>query len=362
MAKEYMQDEGMDFEQVFVPVARMESMRLLIALAAQESWKIHCMDVKSTVLNGGDVYVNQPPSFIKEGEGDVVLKLHKVLYGRRQDLRVWNIKLDRTLISLGFEKATLEHTMYKRGEGSDRLLVGIYDDDLLITGANEDVIAKFKLQMKELFKMDDLGLLSCYLGPEVHQKPEGITICQEGYARKVLESCGMKDCNPINASMEPRLELSKKEMVKLLGYSDSNKEEIVDGRNSTSDVAYFLGGSVVSWLSRKQKMVTSTSSEAECQGVWLGRLHNDLMDRDPKQVVLKVDSESMFFLREDPVRRDRSKHIDTMYHYMKDWVEEEKTEVNYNCTDDQLADIRTKALDREKFLKMQRRIGVEAVT
>lgn len=108
VAKEYMQDEGMDFEQVFVPVARMESMRLLIALAAQESWKIHRMDVKSTVLNRGDVYVNQPPSFIKEGEGDEVLKLHKVLYGRRQDLRVWNIKLDRTLISLGFEKATLK--------------------------------------------------------------------------------------------------------------------------------------------------------------------------------------------------------------------------------------------------------------
>ena len=76
------------------------------------------MDVKSTFLNSeieGDVCVNQPPSFIKEGEEHKVLKLHKVLYGRRQDLQAWNIKLDRTLISLGFEKAPLEHTMYKRG-------------------------------------------------------------------------------------------------------------------------------------------------------------------------------------------------------------------------------------------------------
>ena len=64
------------------------------------------------------------------------------------------------MISLGFEKAPLEHAMYKRGEGRDRLLVGIYVDDLLITGADEEVIAEFKLQMKELFKMDDLGLLS----------------------------------------------------------------------------------------------------------------------------------------------------------------------------------------------------------
>ena len=146
------------------------------------------------------------------------------------------------MISLGFEKAPLEHAMYKRGEGRDRLLVGIYDDDLLITGADEEVIAKFKLQMKELFKMDDLGLLSCYLGPEVHQKPEGITLCEEAYTRKVHENCGKRDCNPIDASMEPRLELSKKEMVKLLGYSDRDKEGIVDGHKRTSDVAYFLGG------------------------------------------------------------------------------------------------------------------------
>ena len=141
--------------------------------------------------------------------------------------------------------------MYKRGEGRDRLLVGIYDDGLLITGADEEVIAKFKLQMKELFKMDDLGLLSYYPGIEVYQKTEGITLCRKAYARKVLESRGIKYCNPIDASMGPRLELSKKEMVKLLGYSDSDKEGIIDGRKSTPDVAYFLGG-VVRWLSQKQ--------------------------------------------------------------------------------------------------------------
>ena len=78
--------------------------------------------------------------------------------------------------------------MYKRGKGNDSLLVGIYVDDLLITGEDEEVIANFKLQMKELFKMTDLGLLSYYLGIEVQQKPEGITICQEAYAKKVLES------------------------------------------------------------------------------------------------------------------------------------------------------------------------------
>jgi len=114
-------------------------------------WKIHHMDVKSVFLNDElerDVYVNQPPGFIKEGKEHKVLKLHKILYGLWQGPREWNIKLDRTLISLGFEKAPLEHAMYKRGEGRDRLLVGIYVDDLLITRADEEVIARFKLQIK----------------------------------------------------------------------------------------------------------------------------------------------------------------------------------------------------------------------
>ena len=107
VAKGYIQEEGVDFEEVFVPITKTESVRLLIALAAQESLKIHHMDVKSAFLNGeiGDVYVNQPPNFIKEGEEHKVLKSHKILYGLWQGPREWNIKLDRTLISLRFEKA-----------------------------------------------------------------------------------------------------------------------------------------------------------------------------------------------------------------------------------------------------------------
>ena len=97
----------MNFEEVFVLIAKMESVRLLIALVAQESWKIHHMDVKSVFLNDElerDVYVNQPPGFIKEGEEHKVLKLHKVLYGLQQDPRKWNIKLDQKMISLGLTK------------------------------------------------------------------------------------------------------------------------------------------------------------------------------------------------------------------------------------------------------------------
>uniref|UniRef100_A0A453EDK9 Reverse transcriptase Ty1/copia-type domain-containing protein n=1 Tax=Aegilops tauschii subsp. strangulata TaxID=200361 RepID=A0A453EDK9_AEGTS len=332
--------------------------------------------------------------------------------------------------------------MYKRGKGKDRLLVGIYVDDLLITGADEEEIARFKLQMKELFKMSDLGLLTYYLGIEVHQKPEGITLCQEAYAKKILESCSMEDCNPSHVPMEPRLKLSKrsqapavdateyrsvvgslrylvntrpdlaysvgvvsrfmeapttehwaavkqilryikgttnfgcvylrekrKEMVELLGYSDSDLAGDIDDRKSTSGVAYFLGRNIVSWLSQKQKVVALSSCEAEYiaaataagQGVWLERLLGDLTEKEPEGVVLYVDNKSTIALCKNPVHHDRSKHIDIRYHYIRDCVEEGKIEVNYICTDDQLADILTKSLGRQKFTEMRGRIGVQAV-
>lgn len=96
--------------------------------------------------------------------------------------------------------------------------------------------------------------------------------------------------------------------------------------------------------------------------MWLERLLGNLTDKEPEGVVLYVDNKFTIALCKNPVHHDRSKHIDIMHHYIKDCVEEGKMKVNYVCTDDQMADILTKSLDREKFLEKRRRIGVGAVT
>ena len=101
--------EGIDFEDAFAPVARMESVRVLLALAAQEGWKVHHMDVKSAFLNGDlkeEVYVRQPPGFVVAGEEGKVYRLRKALYGLRQAPRAWNAKLDTTLKKMGFKQKT----------------------------------------------------------------------------------------------------------------------------------------------------------------------------------------------------------------------------------------------------------------
>jgi hypothetical protein len=147
VAKWYVQQQGVDYDEVFAPVARMESIRVLLAIAAQEGWFVHHMDVKSAFLHGElkeEVYVQQPPGFLAAGHEGKVLKLHKALYGLRQAPRAWNVKLDNSLQVMGYARCASEYGMYTRGFGEARVVVGVYVDDLIITGANPAVVAAFK--------------------------------------------------------------------------------------------------------------------------------------------------------------------------------------------------------------------------
>jgi hypothetical protein len=170
VARGFVQREGIDFDDTFAPVVRMESVRLF-ALAAQEGWRVHHMDVKSSFLNGDlkeKVYVHQLSGFVIPGKEGKVLRLCKALYGLRQAPRAWNAKLDSTLKEMGFRQSPHEATIYRRGNGGNALLVGVYVDDLVITGTKDAEVAAFKEEMKTTYQMSDLGLLSFYLGIEVH--------------------------------------------------------------------------------------------------------------------------------------------------------------------------------------------------
>jgi hypothetical protein len=169
------------------------------------------MDVKSTFLDcdlKDEVYVHQPPGFAipgKEGKG---LHLRNALYGLRQASRAWNAKLDSTLKGMGFGQSPHEAVIYWRGNGGNALLVGVYVDDLVITGTKDAKVAAFKEEMKATFQMSDMGLLSFYLGIEVHQGESGITLRHTAYAKRVVEMAGLTDCNPALTLMDERLKLS----------------------------------------------------------------------------------------------------------------------------------------------------------
>lgn len=207
---------------------------------------VHHMDVKSAFLNGElaeEVYVVQPPGFEVEGEENKVYRLDKALYGLRQAPRAWNIKLDATLKKIGFEQSPLEHGLYERGTGGGRLLVGVYVDDLVIVGGNEDTITDFKRQMMEEFKISDLGSLSFYLGIEVHQESGVITLNQAAYASRIVEKAGLVGCNTCATPMEPRLKLSKDSKAPLV---DATEYRSLVGSlrylvNTMPDLAFAVG-------------------------------------------------------------------------------------------------------------------------
>jgi hypothetical protein len=210
VAKGYVQKHGIDFEEVFATVARLDTIGLLLAFAANNGWKVHHLDVKSAFLHGEleeEVYVSQPEGYKVKGREQEVFRLSKALYGLKQAPRAWNITLDKSLNMLGFRKCLSEQAD-TRGTGDKALILGVYVDDLIVTGGNPEEIKLFKRQMMSEFEMTDLGLLNYYLGIEVDQREDYITVKHSGYARKVLEQFGMSGCNSTKVLMEPGCNLN----------------------------------------------------------------------------------------------------------------------------------------------------------
>lgn len=205
VAKGYTQEVGIDFEEIYAPVARIETVRLLLALVAHKGWPVYHFDVKSAFLNGDIlevVYVEQPVGFEVRGEETKVLKLNKALYGLKQAPRAWYAKINGYFQSQGFVRSLNEHTLYKRIEGDDHiLLVCIYVDDIVYLSSSEEMVKKFTQEMEMTFEMSDLGLLNYFLGLEVKQTEDGVFISQKRYAEESLKLFQMHQCKSVTTPM-----------------------------------------------------------------------------------------------------------------------------------------------------------------
>jgi uncharacterized cupredoxin-like copper-binding protein len=214
VVKGYAQIFGVDFSETFAPVARLDTIRLLLALAAQNGWVIHQMDVKSAFLNGyleEEIFVEQPEGFVVEGQEEKVYRLNKALYGLKQAPRSWYSRIDRHLMNLGFEKSPSEFTLYVKKVDNEILVVSLYVDDLFVTGSHEELIYKFKEEMKGAFEMTDLGKMTFFLGMQVQQKQNEIFVCQQKYAKEVLRKFNMEECKPATTPMNQKEKFCKED-------------------------------------------------------------------------------------------------------------------------------------------------------
>ncbi|GJX79214.1 retrovirus-related pol polyprotein from transposon TNT 1-94 [Tanacetum coccineum] len=194
VAKGYAQEEGVDFEESFAPVARLEAVRIFVAHAAHKSFPIYQMDVKTAFLNGPlkeEVYVAQPEGFVDPDHPEKVYLLRKALYGLKQAPRAWYDELSNFLMSKGFTKGTIDPTLFKIKYGEDILLVQIYVDDIIFGSTNPKYSKRFEKLMHSRFEMSLMGEMKFFLGLQIHQSPKGIFINQAKYALEILKKHNM---------------------------------------------------------------------------------------------------------------------------------------------------------------------------
>jgi hypothetical protein len=214
VAKGYAQRHGVDYTEVFAPVARFDTIRMILAMAAQSSWEVFQLDVKSAFLHGElkeEVFVQQPEGFTKKGEEEKVYRLRKALYGLKQAPRAWYSRIEAYFTREGFEKCPSEHTLFTKSKEGKILLVSLYVDDLIFTGNDKSMFDEFKKSMMLEFDMSDLGKMKHFLGVEVKQCADGIFICQKRYAREVLARFDMESANAVKNPIVPGTRLSKNE-------------------------------------------------------------------------------------------------------------------------------------------------------
>jgi hypothetical protein len=214
VAKGYAQVAGLDFEETFALLARLESIQILLAYAAHHSFKLFQMDVKSAFLNGPikeEVYVEQPPGFEDDRYTDHVYKLSKALYGLKQTLRAWYECLRDFLITNAFKVGKADPTLFTKTCNGDLFVCQIYVDDIIFGSTNQKSCEEFSRVMMQKFEMSMMGELNYFLGFQVKQLKEGTFISQMKYTQYLLKRFGMKDAKPAKTPMgtNKHLDLNK---------------------------------------------------------------------------------------------------------------------------------------------------------
>ncbi len=210
VAQGYRQEEGIDYDETFAPVARLEAIRLFLAFAAHRNFKVYQMDVKSAFLNGElheEVYVMQPPGFSDPKYPSHVYKLDKALYGLKQAPRAWYDTLSTFLYSCNYIRGKIDKTLFIKKVKNDIILVQIYVDDIIFGATNENMCKEFSSLMSQRYEMSMMGELTFFLGLQVKQNNNDIFISQSKYVKDLLNKFDFNQCSMMKTPMAPLVKL-----------------------------------------------------------------------------------------------------------------------------------------------------------
>ncbi|GJX87840.1 putative ribonuclease H-like domain-containing protein, partial [Tanacetum coccineum] len=406
VAQGHRQEEGIDYDEVFAPVARLEAIRIFLAFASYMGFVVYQMDVKSAFLYGKideEVYVSQPPGFQDLKYPKKVYKVVKALYGLHQAPRAWYATLSTFLLKNGYRRGTIDKTLFLKKDKHDIILVQVYVDDIIFGSTKKSWCDEFEALMKSRFQMSSMGELTFFLGLQVKQKEDGIFISQDKYVAEILKKFDFANVKTASTPIETQKPLVKDEeasdvdvhlyrsmigslmyltasrpdimfavcacsrfqvtpksshlsVVKrifrylkgkpklglwyprvssfdLESYSDSDYAGANLDRKSTTGGCQFLGRRLISWQCKKQTIVATSTTEA---GMMLCKLLG---------WASFVDSKS-----NNPVYHSKTKHIAIRHHFIRDAYEKKLIQVLKIHTDDNVADLLTKAFDVSRGL------------
>ncbi|GJX77033.1 putative ribonuclease H-like domain-containing protein [Tanacetum coccineum] len=389
VAQGHRQEEGIDYEEVFAPVARIEAIRLTIE---------------------EEVYVTQPPGFKDPNHPNKVYKVVKALYGLHQAPKAWYETLANYLLGNDFKKGKIDQTLFIKNQKGDIFLVHVYVDDIILGFTNKELCTGFEKLMKDKFQMSSMGELTFFLGLQVQQKEDGIFISLDEYVAEILKKFNYSDvksaltpadlekplvkdgdADDVNVHLyrsmigfqvtpktshllavkgifrylkgKPTLGFwyFKDSPFELVAYTDSDYAGATQDRKSTTGGCQFLGNRLISWQCKKQTVVATSTTEAEyvaaasCCGqvLWI---QNQLLDYGYNfmHTVINIDNNSTICIIENPVQHSKTKHIEIRHHFIRDCNAKKLIQMVKIHTDHNVADLLTKGFDAGRHVKRGR--------
>ncbi|GJT71156.1 putative ribonuclease H-like domain-containing protein, partial [Tanacetum coccineum] len=214
VAQGHRQEERIDYDEVFAPVARLKAIRIFLAFASYMGFIVYQIDVKSAFLYGKideEVYVSQPPGFQDPKHPKKVYKVVKALYGLHQAPRAWYATLSTFLLKNGYRRGTIDKTLFLKKDKNDIILVQVYVDDIIFGSTKKSWCDEFEALMKSRFQMSSMGELTFFLGLQVKQKEDGIFISQDKYVAEILKKFDFANVKTASTPIETQKPLVKDE-------------------------------------------------------------------------------------------------------------------------------------------------------
>ena len=243
VAKGFTQVFGVDYYETFAPVAKLASIRTILAIAARNGWQIDMFDFHSAFLNGkldGDeeVFMEQPPDYEDSDRTKYCLKLYKSIYGLKQAGRKWYEVVCRTLADLGLKRSEADQAVFYAHIGKEIIILAIHVDDCTITGSSYSLIQKYKAKINSKYSMTDLGPVNWLLGIKVTRDLETrtISLSQTSYIDSILQRFNFTDVKPYATPMDPNIQLSKSQSPKTL--EEAAKMRRVPYREAVGSLMY----------------------------------------------------------------------------------------------------------------------------